>query len=46
MLQPQDGRLFLISNLPQEKLERRYWFWVWAHLAIFFGALGGLGWIL
>lgn len=46
MVQPQDGRLFLISNLPQEKLERRYWFWVWAHLAIFFGALGGLAWML
>ncbi len=46
MLQPQDGRLYLISNLPQEKLERRYWFWVWAHLVIFFGALGGLGRII
>jgi hypothetical protein len=46
MLQPHDGRLFLISNLPQNKLERRYWFWTWAHLAIFFGALGGLSWIL
>jgi hypothetical protein len=46
MLQPQDGRLFLISNLPQEKLERRYWFWVWAHLAIFFGALGGVAWVM
>jgi hypothetical protein len=46
LIQPQDGRLFLISNLPQDKLERRYWFWVWAHLAIFFGALGGVGWLL
>ena len=46
LLQPHDGRLFLISNLPQNKLERRYWFWTWAHLAIFFGALGGLSWIL
>lgn len=46
MLQPHDGRLFLISNLPQNKLERRYWFWTWAHLAIFFGALGGLSWVL
>lgn len=45
LLQPSDGRLFLISNLPQSKLERRYWFWTWAHLAILFGALAGLGWI-
>jgi hypothetical protein len=46
LLQPKDGRLFLVSNLPQEKLERRYWFWVWAHLVIFFGALGAIGWLL
>lgn len=46
LVQPQDGRLFLISNLPQSKLERRYWFWTWAHLAIFLGALGGLSWVL
>jgi hypothetical protein len=45
LVQPQDGRLFLISNLPQSKLERRYWFWTWAHLTIFLGSLGGLGWI-
>jgi len=45
MLQPRDGRLFLISNLPQERLARRYWFWTWAHLVIFFGALGGLSWL-
>jgi hypothetical protein len=46
LVQPRDGRLFLISNLPQEKLERRYWFWSWVHLAIFLGALGGLGRVL
>lgn len=46
LLQPRDGRLFLISNMPQEKLERRYWFWVWVHLVIFFGALSGAGWLL
>lgn len=46
LIQPKDGRLFLISNLPQEKLERRYWFWVWAHLVIFFGSLGGISWML
>jgi hypothetical protein len=44
--QPRDGRLFLISNYSQEKLSRRYLLWSWAHLAIFFGALGGIGWVL
>lgn len=46
LIQPPDGRLFMVSNIPQEKLERRYWFWVWTHLAIFFGSLGGVGWLL
>jgi hypothetical protein len=46
LVRPNDGRLFLISNLPQGKLERRYWFWAWAHLVIFFGALIGASWIL
>lgn len=46
MLQPQDGRLFLVSNLPQDRLAGRYALWVWAHLVIFFGALGGLAWLL
>lgn len=44
--QPQDQRLFLISNLPQPKLERRYWIWAWLHLIIFFCALGGFSWAL
>jgi hypothetical protein len=44
--QPRDGKLFLISNLTPEKLSRRYLFWSWAHVVIFFGALGGLGWML
>jgi len=43
---PQDGRLFLISNLEQNDLARRYLFWTWAHLVIFFGALGGIGWLV
>jgi len=46
LVKPQDERLFLISNLPQSNLERRYWFWTLAHLAIFFGALGGIAWLL
>lgn len=44
--QPQDGRLFLISNLTPDKLSGRYLFWTWAHLIIFFAALGGIGWLL
>ncbi|MBY0575317.1 MAG: E3 ubiquitin ligase family protein [Gallionellaceae bacterium] len=44
--QPQDGKLFLISNLTPEKLSRRYLLWSWAHLMIFFGALGAIGWLL
>jgi len=44
--QPRDGKLFLVSNLDQGKLARRYLFWSWAHLLIFFGALGGIGWAL
>ena len=44
--QPRDGKLFLISNLTPERLSRRYLFWAWAHLVIFFGALGGVGWLL
>jgi hypothetical protein len=43
---PRDDQLFLISNLDQRKLSRRYLLWSWAHLAIFFGALGGIGWVM
>lgn len=46
LVQPHDGRLFLISNLPQNRLERRYWWWAWGHLTIFFGSLAGISWIL
>ncbi len=44
--QPHNGKLFLISNLTPEKLSRRYLFWTWAHLVIFFGTLGGINWLL
>jgi hypothetical protein len=40
---PRDGKLFLISNLSQEKLSRRYLIWAWVHVMIFFGALAALG---
>ena len=46
LVQPHDQRLFLISNLKQDRLERRYWLWAWAHLVILFGALGGIAWWL
>ncbi len=46
MLQPHDGRLYLLSNLSPEKLAGRYALWTWLHLAIFFGALGGVAWLL
>ena len=44
--QPRDGKLFLISNLTPEKLSGRYLLWPRAHLVIFFGALGGIDWLL
>ena len=43
---PSDGQLFLISNMSQARLSRRYLLWGLAHLIIFFGSLGGLGWVL
>lgn len=39
---PADGRLYLISSLPPEKLARRYRWWSFAHLALFFGGLAGV----
>ncbi len=38
---PEDGRLYLISSLPPDKLSRRYRWWSFAHLAMFFGGLAG-----
>ncbi|WP_147321280.1 hypothetical protein [Rhodoferax lacus] len=42
---PPDGALFLISNMPHDKLLRRYLLWGWAHLALFFAALSGMAWV-
>ena len=42
MRHPDDGRLYLLSSLPPDKLSRRYRWWSIAHLAIFFGALVGM----
>jgi hypothetical protein len=40
---PEDGRPFLISNMSQRELERKYRLWIWVHLATFIAAMGGLG---
>lgn len=44
--QPQDNRLFLLSNLSPSRLARRYAIWAWAHLIFFFSALTGIAWVL
>ncbi len=43
---PLDGRLFLLGNLSPERMARRYALWTWGNLALFFGALGGIAWVL
>lgn len=42
MRRPDDGRLYLISGQPPERLARCYRWWSFAHLAMFFAALAGL----
>lgn len=42
---PEDGRPFLVSNLPPESLSRRYGWWALAHLVVFFAALAALPWV-
>lgn len=43
---PADGRLFLISSLPPERLARRFRYWSYAHAAIFLAALAGVAYLL
>lgn len=43
MVQPHDGRLFLISNLPPARLARRYGFWPGGVPDYLFGSLGRFG---
>jgi hypothetical protein len=43
---PRDGRPYLISNMSQRELERKYRLWIWIHLATFIAAMGVLGWNL
>ena len=42
MHKPDDGRLFLISDLDPLRLARRYNLWAWFHLVMLFSALGAL----
>lgn len=46
LVRPNNNCLFLLSNLAPHKLARRYALWTWAHLIIFFGALGGMAGVL
>lgn len=43
---PQDGRHFIISDLDPGKLASKYRWWSWFHIAVFFGALIALPFIL
>lgn len=43
---PGDGRLFLISNLPQENLARKYVLWGGFHLLTCLSAAGGAAYLL
>lgn len=43
---PASGQLYLLSNLDPNKIARRYLWWAAFHLAVFFGALGAVPWIL
>lgn len=45
MQRPENGQLYLIANLPPEKIARRYGLWALFHLAAFFAALGALPWV-
>ena len=41
---PQDGQLFLIANMPEQQLMRRYLLWSWGYLLLFMAATLGFGW--
>lgn len=43
---PQDGRHYIISDLDPGKLASKYRWWAWFHIAVFFGALIALPFIL
>lgn len=39
---PKDGRLYLLANLSEEALTRKYFLWGFFHLAVFFSAVASL----
>ena len=39
MHMPEDGRLYLISDMEPDSLAGKYRWWSWFHITIFFGAL-------
>jgi hypothetical protein len=43
---PGDGRPYVISDMSQRELARRYQLWILVHLAIFIAAMAALGWNL
>lgn len=43
---PGNGRLFLLSNLQEENLARKYVLWGWFHLLTFVGAAGSTAYLL
>lgn len=46
MRKPKDGRLFLLSNLQEENLARKYVLWGGFHLLTFVGATGSAAYLL
>lgn len=42
---PDDGRPYLISNMPPARVARRYRWWAWGHLALFFAGLAGAAFV-
>lgn len=46
MGKPADGRLFLISTLPPEKIVQRFRRWAWAHATAFLACLVGLVYLI
>jgi len=43
---PKDGRLYLISSLPPEKLQRHYVRWAFVHVTVFLASLSGAAFLI
>lgn len=46
MRKPEDGRLFLLSNLSEQRLARKYVLWGWFHLLTCLSAVAGMAYLL